>query len=170
MDRFVDLIEQLSAYTPNPDHIAYVTHFVDGLRDDIHAVVFVQRPKDLDSACILALLQEEVTEPCWRREGRQLHAPPFVKPQVQRGALPLPPPPARAGSPPQGTAGLPVEPRRPQDDHKPPTRPLEERFQSLRDYRKSRGLCVCCGECWQPGHRCAPQVQLHALQELWDVC
>jgi len=133
VDRFVDLIEQLSAYTPNPDHIAYVTRFVDGLRDDIRTVVFVQRPKDLDSACILALLQEEATEPRWRREGRQLHAPPFVKPQVQRGALPLPPPPARAGPPPQGIAGLPVEPRRPQDDHKPPTRPLEERFQSLHD-------------------------------------
>jgi len=170
VDCFVDLIEQLSAYTPNSDHIAYVTHLVDGLRDDIRAVVFVQRPKDLDSACILALLQEETIEPRWRHEGRQLHAPPFVKPQVQRGALPLPPPPARAGPPPQGIAGLPVEPRRPQDDHKPPTRPLEERFQSLRDYRKSRGLCVRYGERWQPGHRCAPQVQLHALQELWDVC
>ena len=56
VDRFVDLIEQLSAYTPNPDHLSYTTRFVDGLRDDIRAIILVQCPKDLDSACTVALL------------------------------------------------------------------------------------------------------------------
>jgi hypothetical protein len=71
VDRFVNLIEQLFAYTPNPDHLAYTTRFVDGLRDDIRAIILVQRPKDLDSACTLALLQEEAVEPSYRREVRR---------------------------------------------------------------------------------------------------
>lgn len=41
IDKFVDLVEQLSAYTPNPDSLSYVTRFVDGLRDDICAVILV---------------------------------------------------------------------------------------------------------------------------------
>jgi hypothetical protein len=56
---FIDLVEQLSAYTTNPDYLTYVTRFVDGLQDDIRAVLLVQRPADLDVACTLALLQEE---------------------------------------------------------------------------------------------------------------
>ena len=59
VDRFVDLIEQLSAYTPNPDHLSNTIRFIDGLHDDIRAIILVQRPKDLDIACTLALLQEE---------------------------------------------------------------------------------------------------------------
>lgn len=27
-----------------------------------------------------------------------------------------------------------------------------------------------CGEKWAPGHRCAPQVQLHVLKEVWNLC
>jgi len=63
VDQFVDLIEQLSAYTPNPDTLSYTTRFIDGLCDDIRSVVLVQRPTDLDAACSLALLQEEAVEP-----------------------------------------------------------------------------------------------------------
>jgi hypothetical protein len=33
--------------------------FVDGLKDDIKAVVLVQRLVELDTGCVLALLQEE---------------------------------------------------------------------------------------------------------------
>lgn len=29
---------------------------------------------------------------------------------------------------------------------------------------------VCCGEKWAPGHRCAAVPQLHALQEVWEMC
>jgi hypothetical protein len=56
---FTDLIEQLAAYTTNPDILAYTARFIDGLCDDIHPAILVARPPDLDSACTLALLQEE---------------------------------------------------------------------------------------------------------------
>lgn len=85
VDRFVDLIEQLSVYTEHPDYLTYTTRFIDGLRDDIRAIVLVQRPTDLDSACTLALLQEESTEPGNRKEVRRTDGSPFVKPQTPKG-------------------------------------------------------------------------------------
>jgi hypothetical protein len=98
VDRFVDLIEQLSAYTTSPDHLSYTTQFVDGLRDDIRAIILVQRPKDLDSACTLALLQEEAFEPGRRREARRSEGYQFTRAPAPRGAPPLPSPPVRAGA------------------------------------------------------------------------
>jgi hypothetical protein len=34
----------------------YTTRFIDGLRADIKAIVLVLRPKDLDTACTVAML------------------------------------------------------------------------------------------------------------------
>jgi hypothetical protein len=38
-------------------------HFIDGLKPEIKSVVLMQRPKNLDTTCTLALLQEEVGIP-----------------------------------------------------------------------------------------------------------
>lgn len=95
IDRFVDLVEQLSAYTPNPDSLSYVTRFVDGLRDDIRAILLVQRPADLDAACTLTLLQEEAVEPHRRKDVKRFDSPTLPKPAQARGGFPLPPPPLR---------------------------------------------------------------------------
>jgi hypothetical protein len=52
----------LNAYQPNADFLYYTTKFIDGLRDDVHSTVLMQRPRDLDIAYVLAQLQEEVRE------------------------------------------------------------------------------------------------------------
>jgi hypothetical protein len=62
VERFTALVEQLAAYTTHPDPLSYVTRFVDGLRDDIRRVILVAWPQTLDTACTLALLQEEVAD------------------------------------------------------------------------------------------------------------
>jgi hypothetical protein len=162
VDHFVDLIEQLSAYTANPDHLFYTTRFIDGLRVDIRAIILVQRPQDLDTVCTLALLQEEAIEPGQHREFHKTDGSPFAKPQASKGALPLPPPPARAAVRP------PIDDKKPTEDRRfpPKTSSVDDKFQTLRSYRKACGLCVRCGERWQPGHKCAPAIQLHALQEV----
>lgn len=67
-EQFSGLVDQLLAYESSTDSLYYATRFVDGLREDIRAVVLIQRPGDLDTACTLALLQEEVAEPARRRE------------------------------------------------------------------------------------------------------
>lgn len=39
----------------------------------------------------------------------------------------------------------------------------------VRNYRMAKGLCKVCAEKWQKGHKCSAAVQLHAVQELWDI-
>ena len=60
-------MDQLSAYGAVSDPLYFTTRFLDGLRDEVRAVVIMQRPGDLDAACSLALLQEEVADSGRRR-------------------------------------------------------------------------------------------------------
>jgi hypothetical protein len=52
---FSELVDQLTAYSPNSNPLFFTTHFIDGLRHDIKSIVLVQRPKNFDTACRLAL-------------------------------------------------------------------------------------------------------------------
>jgi hypothetical protein len=56
VEEFSQLVDQLGAYTSHTDPMFYTLRFIDGLRDDIKSIVLVQRPKDLDTACVLASL------------------------------------------------------------------------------------------------------------------
>jgi hypothetical protein len=60
VERFSQLIDQLAAYTTEIDPMYYTLRFIDGLRPEIKSVVLVQRPQDLDTAYVIATLQEEV--------------------------------------------------------------------------------------------------------------
>lgn len=44
-----------------------------------------------------------------------------------------------------------------------------DKLSELRQYRRAQGLCDRCAEKWFRGHKCPPTVQLHAIQELWDL-
>ncbi|CAD6340373.1 unnamed protein product [Miscanthus lutarioriparius] len=167
VNQFIALVENLSAYTPNPDNLSYTTRFIDGLRPDIRAIVIVQRPQNLDTACTLALLQEEAAaaEPGQSTDIKKTEGYSFFKPPAARGPLPLPPPPPRPGG-----AAVHGDKKGPEDKRYPAKPPMDDRLQSLRSYRRARGLCIRCAEKWQPGHKCAPVLQLHALQEVWNLC
>lgn len=165
VDQFIALIENLSAYTPNLDNLSYITQFVDSLRDDICAIILVQRPQTLDAACTLVFLLEEAAEPGQGKDVKKSEGFSFFKPPATKGPLPLPLPPPRPGLSPNPDGKKPVE-----DKRTPANPPMDERIQSLRSYRRARGLCVKRTEKWQPGHKCAPVLQLHALQEIWNLC
>lgn len=47
---------------------------------------------------------------------------------------------------------------------------MDNKLSTLHAYRKAHGLCIHCAEKWAPGHKCSPQLQLHVLQEFWDLC
>ena len=72
--------------------------FVDGLKDYIRAAIALHRPQNLDIACILAKLQEEVTDPAKKRDFRRVEHPVGPRLYAPR-ALPLPPPPPRLALP-----------------------------------------------------------------------
>jgi hypothetical protein len=129
--QFTTLIDQLNAYAKHPDPIYYVQRFIEGLRDDIKAVVLLQRPTTLDTACVLARLQEEVSAP--RRPFRRVDGNQSIEFQMA-SAYPLPSPPVKpAGG---------IENR--------PTMPLkmtttEDKYQALRENRRAKGLFFKCG-------------------------
>jgi len=159
---FAELVDQWSAYTSTTDPLYYTLRFIDGLRDDIKSVVLVQRPQDLDTACVLAALQEEVGDSTRRREFRRPDPPQPLK-QAPRGPLPLPAPPRPAPPLPAQAAD-----RRGVKASRAESSP-EARAAALRTYRRAMGLCYKCGEKWSRDHSCAATVQLHVVQELWEL-
>ena len=66
---FTGLVDQLAAYESHPDPLHYTMRFIDGLRD-VKATVLIRWPSDLDTAYVLAQLQE-VTPPQRRRKFKR---------------------------------------------------------------------------------------------------
>ena len=137
------------AYGKNTDPLFYAMCFVDGLRDDIRSAVHMQRPSSVDAACVLALLQEELVDP-GRRKSASKNLP----------MLPAATVPDRGVRAAVGGAQA--------DDRRP--RGVEDKLNTLRSYRRAHSLCVRCGEKWSRDHKCPEALQLHALQEFWDMC
>lgn len=145
------MVDQLKAYVKHPDPFFYTQRFIDGLQDDIKAVVLIQHPKNLDIAFVLAELQEEALG-LTKKPYRHFEAKP-----AWPGALPLPPPPPKPVA---------MEPKRLLEA---PSSTVEEKFQSLRASRRARGLCIRCGAKWSCDHKCSEMVQLHVVQEILDM-
>jgi hypothetical protein len=146
----------LQSYSTTTDPLFFTTKFIDDLRQDIKYLITVQRPKDLDTACCLALLQEENNTPQVKHYKPQKVAGTFCS--VVKGAYPLPKPPVNAKN-----GG-------PSDDK---TKTLATKGVSVKDklaalstYRMAKGLCRKCGEKRHKGHKCADSIQLNALQEI----
>jgi hypothetical protein len=55
-------VNQRAAYDLDPNPLYYAMRFVDGLKEEIKSVVMIQWPTNLDSACALALVQEEASD------------------------------------------------------------------------------------------------------------
>ncbi|XP_066323372.1 uncharacterized protein [Miscanthus floridulus] len=136
VDRFSELVDQLTAYDSSTNALHYITRFLDGLHLDICTVILVQRPDSLDTTYTLALLQEEATESSWKREFKSWH---------QKAGYSLPP---RQDSLQVGAVDKPLL------THKP----LDKKLTDLKAYRRARGLCDHYGEKWNRDHKCAQQV------------
>jgi hypothetical protein len=158
VEEFSQLVDQLSSYTTTTDPLYYTLQFIDGLRDDIKSVVLVQRPADLDIACVLATLQEEVGDSYKRRDYKK-HEPGFSSKTSSRNLLPLPTPPVGDKQHAPGVA----DDRRGVESARAVSSP-EPKVAALRSYRRALGLCYKCNEKWTKEHRCAPTVQ-----QLWEL-
>ncbi|WVZ48794.1 LOW QUALITY PROTEIN: hypothetical protein U9M48_000203 [Paspalum notatum var. saurae] len=141
VERFTELVDQL------------------GLRDDIRATVLIQQPQSLDTACSLALVQDEVADSGRRREYRQPYSG-FHSKSLAKGPQPLPQPPR---------VERPAAPSTADKTSGDPAKAAVDKFSALRSFRRAWGLCDRCAEKWSPGHKCNAAVQLNALQELFDI-
>ncbi|XP_040259896.1 uncharacterized protein [Aegilops tauschii subsp. strangulata] len=163
--KFNELMHALLAHSTTWDPALFPSRFVDGLKDKIRVVVLVHNPKDLDTAVSLAYLQEEALEISKRKEGRRSDNG-VVNRSHLRGAMPLPPPPGR---PPPTPPAIGDGSRPASAEGARGANSVEERLTTLRAYRRARGLCYMCGEKWSRDHKCAAAVQLHVVQEMFEV-
>lgn len=159
MELFDSIMHQLNAYESTAPILYFVTKFVDGLKDEVRSGVIMQRPQDLDTACTLALLQEEALEGVKTAGSKKMEVGVNYIKQPPRIMNPM------VGSTPQRNSGMGTEERRSAEVSKP----REDRFSALKSYRKAKGLCFTCGERWGRDHKCATTVQLHVVQELLET-
>lgn len=132
------------AYESRTDPLYYTMCSVDGLKHDIKTVIMMQRPPNLDTACTLALVQEEALESTRRRR---------VEPISNWMAWPH-----TAAAPKQGRGdGVSVNSDKPATDNRR-LGLLSDLVASLKSYRGAHGLCDRCAEKWFPGHKCPSTV------------
>jgi hypothetical protein len=124
---FDELMHQLLAHDPLINPAILTGRFIDGLKSDIRAAVLLHRPKDLDTASSLAILQEDVLFGAYVKEYKRLDAYNSSRSLYKHSS----------GSP---TTSPIVETK-----SSTPTAPADEKLAALMRYRKSKGLCFKCG-------------------------
>jgi len=159
VQRFSELMDQISAYESRPDPIHYLTRFLDGLNPEVRVLVAIQQPRDLDTAYTLALLYEELGDGFTpvNIQHNPIHTPRRLTQHPQ--SLPPPQPPAKWISKSVEEKRLAETSKNSQDD----------RWMNLKAYRRSKGLCFLCGEKWGKEHQCKNTIQLHVVQEMLEM-
>lgn len=158
VEKFDSIMHQLMAYDQSLTPVYFVTKFIEGLRDDIRGVVMIQRPQDLDSACSIALLQEEILESIKPTGIKKVETTPGYR-QVIRTFTPSNTTQAR-----NSPVHVPDDKRASES-----AKLRDDRLASLKSYRRSKGLCFVCGERCSKEHKCATSIQLHIVQELLEA-
>ena len=157
VEKFSELVDQLTAYGHVAEPIYYTMRFVEGLKDDVRAAVSLHRPVDFDTAASFALLQEDIGGRA--REFRRQDSLPVARSSA-KGPHPMPAPP---------TAEKQAVPVLPEEKKICEGKTPEERWAALRAFRRAKGLCMRCAEKWGRDHKCAASVQLHVVQELMEL-
>jgi len=137
------------------DDIFFATKFVEGLKPQIRNALMLHKPRTVDAALSLALMQEEMLEHNQKRysvRNARHYTGGGVNPErpsssADKGVLGAAPTEEKSSAKPQGAS----------------------KFDSLRAQRKARGECFKCGAKYGPNHKCPKHVPLHILEELLEV-
>ncbi|KAJ1275417.1 hypothetical protein BS78_05G134100 [Paspalum vaginatum] len=154
--KFEQLAHSIMLYNPSYDNVYLVTQFLSGLKEEIRASIALHRPKDLETASTLALLQEQELlrnkkNSAFRTEGRE-----FSKFSSRS-----------AGSVDKDKGRVPFKKDVPRKEDSPP---VDEKWAAMKAYRKAHGLCYVCGEKWTgKNHKCPPQVSLSVIHEMMEL-
>ncbi|CAN6241659.1 unnamed protein product [Urochloa humidicola] len=151
-DRFEKAKHRVLAHNKNLDEVFLVQKFLAGLKYDISNAIVLHKPRTVDAALSLALMQEEVLEASSKRyQPRSTRE--FSKYSKHQ--------PSSAG-----TSTTTAAEDKSGNDNRPK---WESKFSALRAQRKAQGLCMKCGEKWHKQHKCPKQIPLHVLEEFLDV-
>lgn len=151
--KFEELMHKVLIYNRAFDDTYFVTKFMGGLKTEIKAAIKLHKPRSVDAALSLAKTQEELLgelnkKPYQKHHFKELYKPVNKLSYQGKGIL--------------GAA--------PEENKKVDEKPKwEEQFDSLKAARRARGECFKCGEKYGPGHKCPKSVQLHVVEEIWDI-
>lgn len=108
------------------DDVFFVSKFLQGLTPEIRSAIVLHKPRTVDVAFSLALMQAEVLESQPKPYGKR----PYREFNKHLGKSPQTTPPSVLGAPPT-------------EDNKPK---WEDKLATLRAQRRGQGLCMKCGE------------------------
>jgi hypothetical protein len=155
--RFVDAMHKVMLHHSGHDQVLFVQKFIDGLKHEISSAIVLHKPRTVDAAMSLAVMQEEVLEasskkytPRSSRDYHRYHS--------------------KSGwSNDKGLLG-----NTPVLDNQPDSKPLHhdkaiDKWSNLKSLCGARGECFKCGAKWGPNHKCQETIPLHVMEELFEV-
>jgi hypothetical protein len=140
--QFEKLAHGVLLYNPTYDDVFFVTRFLAGLKEEIRSAITLHRPRDVDTASALALLQEEELSMAKSKGSGKV----FFRGQERSGSA--------------DSNKFKAKPNRVDS---------EDKLGSLKQYRRKNGLCFKCGGKWSTTHTCPEHVPLHVIEELLDA-
>jgi hypothetical protein len=153
--RFEQAKHRVLVHNRDTSDVFFVQKFIDGLKHSISSAIVLHKPRTVDAALSLALMQEELLETSLKR----------YQPKFGREFTRFSP---RSSSPVTSTS----TPHSPDAKAQPKTDTRQKwdgRLSSLREQRRAQGLCMKCSDKWGKGHRCPKQIPLHILEEVLDA-
>jgi hypothetical protein len=153
--RFEQAKHRVLVHNRNIDDVYFVQKFLDGLKYNISNAIALHKPRTVDAALSLALMQEEMLEASRRFSSRTKEGSRFSSRSVTAHA-----PVGVLGTPPADQTVSEKSTGKPRWDDK---------LAALRSARRAKGLCMKCGEPYSPQHRCHKQVPLHVLEEILEL-
>lgn len=105
----------------------------------------MHHPKYVDTANALALLQEEEIEASKKKFTSRDSSKPAFR-----------------------TVSHAEKPKATEPDRSK-TKPVDDKWGTLKAYRRQNGHCFKRGKKWGPGYKCPTQVSIHVVEELLDA-
>jgi hypothetical protein len=127
--------------------VYFVTRFLARLKEEIRATITLHDPRDIATASTLALLQEEEIQVAKQKSFGQG----FTKMTDRLGL-------DKNGVASGDKASL----KRAKSD-------TDDKWATLKQYRRRNGLYYKCGGKWSTNHSCPEHIPIHVLEELWEV-
>ena len=142
-------MHELLVHNKSLDYVFFVSKFLQGLNPEIKSAIILHKPRTVDAALSLALMQASVLESqpksLFKKTGRD-----FNRHQGKKLVNTQP-----------GILGNPQT-----EDTKPK---WDDKLATLRAQRRAQGLCMKCGEKWGRNHKCPEKVALHVLEQLQET-
>lgn len=149
--QFQLLMHKLLTHNPSLDDTFFVAKFLKGLKKDIRSPIILHKPRTVDAALSLALLQETQLDAVSRKQYYK-YEPKKWHNAAGMGLL----------GPNQAEAVVP-------DATKTAAATASEKFASLKAQRRARGECFKCGGKFSPGHKCPQNISLTVLEEICEA-